>query len=77
MQSLFAALGLGCASGVSLGVVSRGSSVAVVASLAEEHRLQGMWAAAVVAHGLSCPMACGIFLEQGLDPCPLPCQANS
>ena len=26
---------------------------------------------AVVAHGLSCPTACGIFLDQGSNPCPL------
>ena len=25
----------------------------------------------VVAHGLSCPSACGIFPDQGLNPCPL------
>jgi len=25
----------------------------------------------VVAHGLSCPAAYGIFLDQGLNPCPL------
>ena len=25
----------------------------------------------VVAHGLSCSTACGIFLDQGLNPCPL------
>ena len=26
---------------------------------------------------LSCPAACGIFLEQGLNLCPLHCKANS
>ena len=26
---------------------------------------------AVVAHGLSCSTACGIFLDQGANPCPL------
>ena len=31
----------------------------------------------VVAHGLSCSTACGIFLDQGLDPCPLHWQADS
>ena len=25
----------------------------------------------VAAHGLSCSMACGIFLDQGSNPCPL------
>ena len=49
----------------------------MAASLAEEHRLQGMRDAAVAARRLSYPMARGIFLEQGLNPCPLHCQANS
>ena len=32
---------------------------------------------AVVAHGLSCSAACGIFPDQGLNPCPLHWQADS
>ena len=32
---------------------------------------------AVVAHGLSCSMACGIFPDQGSNPCPLHWQADS
>ena len=47
----------------------------VVASLVEEHRLYGEWAlvvaACVAAHGLCCPAACGSFLDQGVNPCPL------
>ena len=31
----------------------------------------------VVAHRLSCPWACGIFLEQGSNQCPLRCTADS
>ena len=31
----------------------------------------------VVAHGPSCPAACGIFPDQGSNPCPLHCQADS
>ena len=31
----------------------------------------GMRASAVVAHWLSCPTVCGIFLDQGLNPWPL------
>ena len=31
----------------------------------------------VVAHGLSCSAACGIFLNQGSNPCPLHWQADS
>ena len=31
----------------------------------------------VVAHGLSCSVACGIFPDQGSNPCPLHSQADS
>ena len=31
----------------------------------------------VVAHGLSCSVACGIFPDQGSNPCPLHWQADS
>ena len=31
----------------------------------------------VVAHGLNCSPACGIFLKQGSNPCPLRWQADS
>ena len=31
----------------------------------------------VVAHGLSCSAACGIFSDQGSNPCPLHWQADS
>ena len=37
----------------------------------------GTWASVVVAHGLSCSAACGIFPDQGLNPCPLHWQADS
>ena len=33
--------------------------------------------AVVVAHGLSCSAACGIFLDKGSNPCPLNWQADS
>ena len=36
----------------------------------------GSQAAAVVAHGLSCPTACGILPDQGSKPCPLRWQAD-
>ena len=39
-------------------------------------RLQGR-GSAVVAHGLSCSMACGIFLDQGSNLCLLHQQADS
>ena len=32
---------------------------------------------AIVAHGPSCSAACGIFLDQGSNPCPLHWQADS
>ena len=32
---------------------------------------------AIVAHGPSCSAACGIFPDQGSNPCPLPWQADS
>ena len=40
------------------------SSCDVQASLVADH---GPWGSAVVVHGLSCPEACGIFLDQGLN----------
>ena len=30
-----------------------------------------------MAHGLSCSVACGIFLDQGLNPCSLHWKADS
>ena len=40
----------------------------------------GSWAKSagsiVVAHGPSCSVACGIFLDQGSNPCPLHWQAS-
>ena len=37
----------------------------------------GARASVVVAQGLSCSAACGIFPDQGLNPCPLHWQADS
>ena len=54
-----------------------------------EHRLEGSQGATVgapglqstgsvvMAHGISCPEACGIFLEQESNPCLLHCQVDS
>ena len=62
----------------SLAVASRGLIVAVI-FLVSEHGLKGLLASVtgapglwstgsvVVAHGFSCPVACGIFLDQGLN----------
>ena len=44
----------------------------IAASLVAEHRLQ-----IIVAHGPSCSMACGIFPDQGSNPCSLHRQADS
>ena len=37
----------------------------------------GMWASVSAPRGLSDSMACGIFLGQGLNPCPLHWQGDS
>ena len=49
------------------------------ASVVAAHGLQQLWhvGSVVVAHGLSCSMACGIFLDQGSNPCSLHWQADS
>ena len=66
----------------SLVVVSGGYSLIAVlglliaeASFAAEHCLWSM--GLVVVHGFSCSETCGIFSNQGSDPCPLHWQANS
>ena len=46
------------------------------ASPVAEHRLQTP-GSAIVAHGPSCSAACGIFPDQGSNPCPLHWQADS
>lgn len=58
--------------------MSRGFSLVAVCGLlitvvflVAEHGLLGLWAAIVVARGLTCPEACGISLDQGLNRCPL------
>lgn len=67
--------------GVSLVVASRGCSLVsvcrllfVVASLFARHRLK---ASEVVAHGLSWPLTCGLFLDQGFNWCPFHCKIDS
>ena len=46
------------------------------ASVAVARRLQSA-GSVVVVHGLSGSVACGISLDQGLNPCPLHWQADS
>ena len=40
-------------------------------------RALGVWASVLVAQGLSCSVACGIFPDQGSNPCPLRWQADT
>ena len=82
MHLFLAALELRCCASFSPVVVSVGYSLVaahrllvVVASLVAEHGLHNV-ASGVVAHGFSCPVACGIFLDQGLNPFPLHWQAD-
>ena len=63
-------LGLCCCSGFSLAVASRGYALVavsrlIVAFLVAENRFSG---SVVVAHGLSCSEACGIFPGPGIEP---------
>ena len=79
-----AVLGLRCCAGFSLimesGVYSPVSVcrlLTAVASLVAELGLQSMQASVVVVHRLSCSAACGIFPDQGSNPCLLRWQADS
>ena len=40
-------------------------------------RALGVQASVIVVNRLSCPTACGIFQDQGLNYCPLHCKADS
>ena len=51
-------------------IVTERRLLIAVASLCGARAL-GSWASVVVARGLSCSTACGIFLDQGSNPCPL------
>ena len=79
----FAALGLCCYARAFSSCGERGllfvavrGLLIVVASLVAEHGLRSA-GSVVVAHGLSCSAACGIFPGQGSNPCPLHWQADS
>ena len=56
---------LGCGTQASLLVAGHGSRVCGLSSS------QALECGLIVAHGLRCPMACGIFPEQGSNLCPL------
>ena len=70
------------ARGLSLVAVGKGYSLVVVRRLiyvispVAEHGLQSL-GSRVVACGLSCPTACGVFLDQGSNPCLLHWQMDS
>ena len=63
-------LSLVAASG-SYSLVAMCGLLIVVASLTVKHRFWGAQASVAVVHGFSCPEACGIFPDQGLNPGPL------
>ena len=71
----FGCLGL-CCSAQAFSSCGKGLLIAV-APLVAEHRLWGSRASVAAACGLSCLEACGIFLHQGSDPCPLRWQVDS
>ena len=68
--------------GRSLAAVGKSYSLVVmrrliyVISPVAEHGFQSL-SSRVVVHGLSCPTACGVFLDQGSNPCPLHWQMDS
>ena len=78
-----AVFGLRFVRGLSLVVASGGHSSSRCAglSLSRRHLLQGTGSrcasSVIVAHGPSCSTACGIFPDQGSNPCPLRWQADS
>ena len=69
--------------GLSLVVASRGHSSSRCAGLSLSWPLllrstgSRRAGSVIVAHGLSCSVACGIFPDQGSNPCPLHWQADS
>ena len=69
--------GLSLAAASRMTLSSRDVLRIAVASLVAEQGLSNTWALAVVVHGLSCPVACDIFSDQGWNPCPLHWQTGS
>ena len=64
--------------GLSLVVASKGHSSSRCAGLSlSRPLLLRSTGSVIVAHGPSCSAACGIFPDQGSDPCPLHWQADS
>ena len=78
-----AALGLRCCMRLSLVAASGGYPLLQRAGFSLQWLLL-LWSmgsrctgSVVVAHRLSCSVACGILPDQGSNPCPLPWQADS
>ena len=67
--------GFSCCGAQALGPAGL-SSWRHVSSVVEEHGLKST-GSVVVVHRLSCPTACGIFLDQGSNPCLLCWQVDS
>ena len=78
-----AVLGLVSVRGLSLVAASGGHSSSRCAGLSLSRPLSlrstdsRRAGSVVVAHGPSCSVACGIFADQGSNPCPLHWQADS
>ena len=70
-------LGLHCCMGFSLVALSGVHGFFIAVASLVEHGLQGAQASVVVAHGLSCPAARGIFPHQGSNPRPQHWQEDS
>ena len=64
-------------------IFCRAQALGVWASVVATHRLSSWgswdleWGSVVVAHGLCYSSVCGIFLDQGLNQCPLHWQVDS
>ena len=72
---LFIAVHFSCCGARALG--ARASVVVAHGLSSCGSRALGARASVAVAHGLSCSVACGIFLDQGSNPCPLHWQTDS
>ena len=69
-------LGVCCCVDFSLVAESRSDTLTAVhgpliavASLVSEHRLYSVRASVAAVHRFTCPVACGIFLDWGSNPC--------
>ena len=75
--SFLAALGLRCSLWASSSCGKQGLPWSCGTWTSLGVRALGCAGSAVAVHGLSCPTACGVFPDQGLNPCSLYWQAKS